>query len=1100
MIPSSMHERNTQHHPHHAFHHPYQQQQNQNQNHTNIPTTTGKCISTRTKCDQVIYEAVAKAAEVIVRGRCQVHPTSSSTSNTTVTSNTKNSSGGVRGTSGLNTGGGGAIARFNLEVEEVESVRSVLQMWKKSLHIPLRLDVYYQYCTDVTQPERTTRKELLERWCVDYISCSSDQQQKQYQKHLNNNQSTKGGTAICATDESIVQLRLVCKRLVIFLRTLHCFTRIMPSFRLHQALLLEEGFIGGAGVGLEDMNYGVGGGVGYSPNGNDIGGGFYSQNNGHYQHKVNKNRHSQQQQNRDRDLLGGKILFSFHVSEARSGNGEGEGEITIPLQQQQTPSQPNNSNNNNKNGSCNSSNCKKPDLTHDLASSSNGPFVRHDLHPVPTPYGCLHVTALYDSILCVGGVLEQRAQRLAIFQCVGSGSTRAIPILREPRMVLNGVNDDNRGDTLQRRASHPSPMQYPQDQHAQPQALIRPASLQHTPPSANAISLCQSKSTSTTPIRKGQQPLDTLNFIQDYASGATTTIFNNIPIIPTTEELEAKNSDTTAFTTLQGNDKKNDDVILPPTAGDIGGIGERKRAVSGLSLALMNIEQQQRKEAEKEQQQEIPSSPIIAYSKAGDDVASQRRQRLAFHHPPPSFTGSNNNTIDHIPSSLLQQKQSGATSTSPCLMNCGNGSPGVVVPTPYMMGMSPIATVHTPPQPVFIGSLPRGVTNTPGGVGPTLNIGSALQYSSSTENEKHHHHHQHHHQQQQQHPSTKLNVSNGEHGEVSASSPPFRNPLTLQQFPEGQALGMITTGDDGGGGGGVDDVCHSMAGGSLAVDHSKSAGGMGGRRNIDDKDVLLPPLTSLDILANNPFKGLGIGTNFNCSAASSLSLGMGSAAYYGPYEDLASAGVGAGVTSSRSCLPPTGTGGEYLFRSSVGGGVGACSGVFAESKNDGQENSDYENMPFAVDMDYCTTAVMINNKETTSERIGGGVGDLPLEGSAMPDNSKVMSKSNSTFDNMGSSIGKSSQVIASLAHRCATAERLKLFTDDSNCAAKNESMTLDTTKLVNLDGNGLKKSKLDESVASLASKLAEFHNFDNSLRASGLMTTSLSSGGRGGGG
>jgi hypothetical protein len=68
-------------------------------------------VGPRTKCDQVVYEAIAKATEILVRGRCQVPPSESASSSM------------ATGRGGGGGGGGGGGARLNLEVEEVDSVR-----------------------------------------------------------------------------------------------------------------------------------------------------------------------------------------------------------------------------------------------------------------------------------------------------------------------------------------------------------------------------------------------------------------------------------------------------------------------------------------------------------------------------------------------------------------------------------------------------------------------------------------------------------------------------------------------------------------------------------------------------------------------------------------------------------------------------------------------------------------------------------------------------------------------------------------------------------------------------------------------------------------
>jgi len=73
-------------------------------------------IGPRAKCDQVVYEAIAKAAEIIVRSRCEIpnknHHRIDSKNN--VYGNNRNSVGSNHN---------GSSSRFNIEVGEVENVR-----------------------------------------------------------------------------------------------------------------------------------------------------------------------------------------------------------------------------------------------------------------------------------------------------------------------------------------------------------------------------------------------------------------------------------------------------------------------------------------------------------------------------------------------------------------------------------------------------------------------------------------------------------------------------------------------------------------------------------------------------------------------------------------------------------------------------------------------------------------------------------------------------------------------------------------------------------------------------------------------------------------
>jgi len=140
----------------------------------NLPSENGP----RAKCDQVIFEAMAKAAEVVVGSRCWID-------------------------SGGSAAQSNGSSRFNLLVPEIQGVRSILQRWKRALHVPLRLDVYFQHSDQ--------RRELLERWCLEYVP-------SHFQQQLDT-----------LSSDPIVQLRYVCKKIVIWLRTLYCMCRMLPS-------------------------------------------------------------------------------------------------------------------------------------------------------------------------------------------------------------------------------------------------------------------------------------------------------------------------------------------------------------------------------------------------------------------------------------------------------------------------------------------------------------------------------------------------------------------------------------------------------------------------------------------------------------------------------------------------------------------------------------------------------------------------------------------------------------------------------------------------------------------------------------------------------
>lgn len=127
--------------------HPLQQQQylqqsssfnhynnnNNNNNNNNSCGTNNKSNNNsnqriagpRTKCDQVIFEALAKASEIIVRSRCHipVESTDGETNLSTKNNNNKSKNNKVGGGGSSSSSSNGSSSRFNIEVPEVEEVR-----------------------------------------------------------------------------------------------------------------------------------------------------------------------------------------------------------------------------------------------------------------------------------------------------------------------------------------------------------------------------------------------------------------------------------------------------------------------------------------------------------------------------------------------------------------------------------------------------------------------------------------------------------------------------------------------------------------------------------------------------------------------------------------------------------------------------------------------------------------------------------------------------------------------------------------------------------------------------------------------------------------
>lgn len=171
----------------------------------------------RSKCDQVIFEFIAKTTEIIVTSRCQIPDGSKSSSTEEAAATTSSTS----------------TARFNFSFPPVPSIRSLLQPWKHSLHVPLRVDIFYShYPSDKATEERI----LLERWCIDYVSHHEvDEQRQQQPNPSNTNTSGKPVTTATTLDnaEILTQLRQLCKKIMIALRTIYCKARILPAYQLH---------------------------------------------------------------------------------------------------------------------------------------------------------------------------------------------------------------------------------------------------------------------------------------------------------------------------------------------------------------------------------------------------------------------------------------------------------------------------------------------------------------------------------------------------------------------------------------------------------------------------------------------------------------------------------------------------------------------------------------------------------------------------------------------------------------------------------------------------------------------------------------------------
>ena len=138
-----------QHQPYHQGHH------HSHQSMPHPPSNPAMNNGPKAKCDQVIYEAIAKSCEIAVRGRCTDLIDDSMTGSGDGRRGFLNYGGRNNNPSASNNNSGSTSSRFNIEVDEVPNVRSVVHSWKMAVHVPLRLDIYYEHdgCYDDEQNE-----------------------------------------------------------------------------------------------------------------------------------------------------------------------------------------------------------------------------------------------------------------------------------------------------------------------------------------------------------------------------------------------------------------------------------------------------------------------------------------------------------------------------------------------------------------------------------------------------------------------------------------------------------------------------------------------------------------------------------------------------------------------------------------------------------------------------------------------------------------------------------------------------------------------------------------------------------------------------------
>ena len=860
--------------------------------------------------------------------------------------------------------------------------RSILQNWKKSLHIPLRLDIYYEYQTPSTttdgSPTTTTRKELLERWCIDYLphqnsqslSSSSSPHQQQYKPSSNSS----------GVDETILQLRQVVKHVIVFLRVLNSFTRMMPGYNLHHALMEQKyqsqihhhrhqhhGHY--CGQRLQGGGPGLRGGY-YTQQKNN----YYNQN--HHQHRNQQKMDHHSSMSKQQELISGSIKFLFCVSS------------DSPSVSSTTTS------------TSSTTNHHELNLTQQrlFSSTTNNPFARHDLTPITTPYGVLHLTALYDDGLNVERVMMDRARRLMEWDTItmkNNGSSDNI-ITTNSEITSRAIpiqNKDHESQQQQCNNSQHSPSYYSYQPHITSNSFAQQQNHQR-----NDIHFDKS------------QPMSLPNptILDNDISGHLIHDYARSPVMNKGVDYHRSNSNSSQQSSNSNNNQAiRDRISSDPGRGIVRRGSDGKRVLSGLSLALMN---DQENISHDHNPQVLHNSPSLSSSPlernisttSSEQEAASWKQRVALHHPPPTFESPG------------KPQQSGSSS----LQRVGqmhsfgygyNSGTGIPVPTQNSRDChSPMPTVpfvNTPPQPLFIGSLPRG---------------------------------------------TDLARKEMDENKNTPLSPPFCNPSSLKEIPSSGSGSFQNS---------KSYVQQQRQFQTIGVSGIVAATEQGKILNAAD-NLLLPPLTTMDGLASNPFKvppsGISSsGPNTGTSEFSSLTLGKGSAMAFGYDGDSIPLALKSGIFDTGSGYYGGTEGAGYV--SSFGQGRSGHESLFHSNGHIVPSQNDYEDdandMPFAVDE--------TDDQNSSFGKLTSG----SIQQTTMKQSANIDPNGRST-----SSAIYASEVVTSFAHRCATAQRLKLFDSSSKVLISEE--------------NNRDPIDCDKSMAILSSQLDELKSFGESIMSS----------------
>ena len=817
------------------------------------------------------------------------------------------------------------------------------------------------------------------------------------------------------SDDILVQLRRVCRRVVVLLRNLHCLTRMMPGYGLHQSLVF----------GADATKRGLGnlGGVG----------GYYLKQHQHQQRPAQQHPLAVPEDLRHHPAAG-QIGFALYPSSTDGLRSEAE-----------------------------------------LFGSSNSPFARHEVGSIPTPFGTLHLTGFYDSSLQVNRVMIMRVGRL-----------RSLGLL--------GVAEDERAQFQQQQAQRgqqvipqQQPLAHPQrgaiaiPQQNQPHAKVSADDSQHhqSLPSNAMQMAADTAAASSVPF--GASPI-----IQNYAKSPLHRPHTLGRELPPRMMLNRANSLPPGRGLVQNANqgvKIGSGTQTPVSAGStprMAGLegGESKRVMSGLSLALMNEEVKGDDTAPgataEDQTGDAQFGPTEAEQEDEEENSVRRR---ALHHPPPAMYGYGYNNPDFQATGHQTLRPSppdgmnGGSSSAIARSRTSSPSPMVLragTPTDYLSSTPPFS------QGLAMAAAARagrsGAPDSPGTPGTAASLRRAGLLRTQ--------------QQQQGGGSDRFARPSPAGVGMPDKSPPFVNPMSLRAPPTPDSARAFSSTSQDSSPRKIKSSDFITAAPPAQLHFPDPAAG-----EKSGSNSLLHPLSSLDMLRTSPFKVSG----------SSMAVGMGSPAAFASSQQHGSvhnqqisgsenvgfsllsslSGTGASpyaTPSGSGAFPnpfsPGGPGEEGAgFSSKMGSAYGYASHAGITSSalapqgpiDNGADGAD--EMPFAV--------------ETGPAPSFGSSG----MGSNIADAQRASAGGTPTASGlMAGSTASSQLLVASFAHRCATAGRLTMFDEEEKIPDENAAPIGGSSAVVGSEGTSQPQNAAADD---LSSQLADLRAFGASLLADG---------------